>query len=109
MKLHVDPKARGKVQEEMARLYDIPRIREITGTIVNLELRPGEHIEQADFVGHERAALTSFDHEILSSRPPIKRETRERRRDRRDAGSTVATETPTEPTLRRRLPKEKSK
>ena len=108
MKLDVDPTARTKLNEELGRLYDVPRIREITGQIADLEIRPGEHIEQGDFVGHERAATTSFDHEILSSRPEP-RGRRTDRRDTRDAGRERAVEGPAERGLPRRLPRSAAK
>ncbi len=111
-KLKADPQRDAETRAEMARLYDVPRIREITGTIASLELRPSEHVQQADFVGHDRAALTIFDHEVLSTRPdlPPKATRARRRRDPRDAGAERAVETPvaSQP-LRRRMPKENAK
>lgn len=111
-KLNVDPKKEAETRAEMARLYDVPRIREITGTIASLELRPSEHVEQADFVGHDRTALTSFDHEVLSVRPdlPPKATRAKRRDDPQDAGTERAVETSVAgPSLRRRMPKGNAK
>ncbi len=111
-KLNVDPRKDAEIRAEMARLYEIPRIREITGAIASLELRPSEHVEQADFVGHDRAALTIFDHEVLSIRPdlPPKATPARRRRAPDDAGPERPLETPvTAPPLRRRMPKENAK
>ena len=106
----MDPRERARIREEMARIYEVPRIREIVGRIVNLELRPGEHIKQADFVGHDRAALTGFDQEVLSTRPAPKREKATPRRDSRDAGAEHPSSTPAaSPALRRRMPKEAGK
>lgn len=109
LKIDLDPGERDTIHTEMARLYDVPRIRQITGSIAKLELRPGQHVEQGDFVGHDRAALTNFDNEVLSTRPEPRNKDRGSRRDRRGAGEPAATATAAaeNPGLRRRMPREK--
>lgn len=108
MKLDIDPNERNRIHEEMARLYDVPRVRQITGSIAKLELQPGQHTEQADFVGHDRAALTNFDNEILSIRAEQARRDPPRRRERRPSQDvphhSQAEETSTT-AARRRMPR----
>jgi putative transposase len=73
----------------MAKLYEIPRIRQITGNIVNLDTT-SERPALEDYIAHDVAATTSLDDEILSPRPDFGSNSRRRNedepRDRRDAG-----------------------
>lgn len=88
-----------KSRAEVARLLEIPRLRQITGNIVELTQIAPEPVGLDEFISCDRAALTSLDQEILSSRPAVKERLkranlRGRRaelaeRDRRDAGASA--------------------
>lgn len=95
---NINPEEKTRARKAVAELYEIPRLRQITGNIVHLHSEPSETVTLDNFLANDRAALTSLDHEILSSRPaPSKRTSksqREERRDQRDAGASITTPRP---------------
>lgn len=96
----IDRTAGDEQKKALAELLEIPRIRQITGNIVEVVTEPAYPVTIGDFIPHDVAATTSLDDEITAPRKPIDAEgsTRKRRipaRDRRDAGLTrVAKTTP---------------
>lgn len=75
----------------VAKLVEIPRIRQVTGNIVETVTVPAYPVTIGDFIPHDVAATTSLDDEIAAPRKPIDKEgtTRKKRqpaRDRRAAG-----------------------
>lgn len=106
----ISPAAGARARKAVAELYEAPRIRQITGNIVDLRIDPGEAVSIGDFIAHDRAALTAFDVEVRSPRSPRSKRPpsdREIRRDSRDAGkptphdTTVAPAAKLEPRRRR--------
>lgn len=100
----ISPNAKKKSREAVARLLEIPRIRQITGNIVELAEVEAEPVSIDEFISCDRAALTSLDAEILSARPTPREPDRKRNlrtrkaeaeaRDRRDAGTVHAARVP---------------
>jgi len=94
----IAPDAKVKVREKVAKLLEIPRIRQITGNIVELVEAEPVAVELSEFISCDRAAETSLDHEILSTRPSRdgkkKRAALKSRRDRRDASREDMAPTP---------------
>lgn len=90
----IDPKELARSRKAVAELYEIPRLRQITGNIVHLHHEPSTPVTLDDFLPNDRAALTALDNEILSQRPEVKPRTTHRnlraRRDQRDAGRMEA-------------------
>ncbi|MDQ0839193.1 integrase catalytic domain-containing protein [Sphingomonas faeni] len=85
----VRPKDEAKERNAVAKLYEIPRLRQITGNIVHLHTERST-VTVGEFISHDRVALTSLDSEILSPRPQIggrRHGPASDRQDRRDAGS----------------------
>lgn len=86
----IDPNELARSRKAVAELYEIPRLRQITGNIVHLHYEPSSPVTLDDFLPNDRAALTALDTEILSQRPEVKPRTTHRnlkaRRDQRDAG-----------------------
>lgn len=99
---NIAPNAKAKVRAKVAKLLEIPRIRQITGNIVELAESEAVPVELSEFISCDRAAETSLDHEILSTRPNRdgkKRTALKLRRDRRDASrAAVAATPPDDPT-----------
>lgn len=99
----IDPNEKKKSRDTVAKLLEIPRIRQITGNIVELAMVDPEPASLDEFIGCDRVALTSLDQEILSARPAAKKREshanlRSRRaaleRDRRDAGGAPSPDAP---------------
>ena len=65
----LSPKALEESRKRVAQLLEIPRVRKITGNIVDLANADPEPVTLGDFISQDRAALTAVDHEILSPRP----------------------------------------
>jgi putative transposase len=90
----INPEDKIRARKAVADLYEVPRLRQITGNIVHLHAEHSEPVTLDNFLGNDRAAPTSLDHEILSIRPDVqKRERRSQlreRRDQRNAGSSTA-------------------
>jgi putative transposase len=93
----IDPNEHARSMAAIAKLYETPRIRALTGNIVHLDYAPVE-ATVADFIEHDRASRTSFDVEVMASRPVMaegranpkrpRRTVEKEERDRRDAGAT---------------------
>lgn len=96
----ISPDEKQKSRKAVADLLEIPRIRRIVGNIVELSRVEAEPVSLDEFITCDRAALTSLDQEILSSRPAVQprksrtnlkgRRAEKEARDRRDAGEPVA-------------------
>ncbi|HEX8226019.1 MAG TPA: Mu transposase C-terminal domain-containing protein [Allosphingosinicella sp.] len=82
---NISPEAKHKERQIVARLHEIPRIRQITGNLVHLHTEDSEAIGIEDFIAHDLAATTALDDEILGPRPAPRAKAKPRR-DRRDAG-----------------------
>ena len=65
----IKPSASAVQRKIVADLYEAPRIRQITGNIVDLRIEPAEAVSIGDFIAHDRAALTNFDVEVRAGRP----------------------------------------
>ena len=66
---NIDPRELTESRKRLAELLEIPRIRQITGNIIETARdfpMPGN---LGDFISNDRAALNSIDVEILSPRP----------------------------------------
>lgn len=70
---NISPKALAESRKRVAQLLEIPRVKQITGNIVDLTNAEPVATSLGDFISHDRAALTSLDHEILSPRPAPKK------------------------------------
>ncbi|URW75059.1 transposase family protein [Sphingomonas donggukensis] len=110
--------AKKKSRENLARLLEIRHHREIVGNIVELSTIEPEPVSIDEFIACDRAALTSLDQEILSSRPVARerkshanmrgRHAEREARDPRDAGQPRPEPTPPEPGQARRRPRVKA-
>lgn len=83
----ISPGEAAASRKRVAELLEIPRIRQITGNIVELANIEPEAISLGEFISNDRAALASIDHEILSARPTpaAKQKSRNLRRKSMDA------------------------
>lgn len=68
----IAPRARHQERLTLARLYETPRLRQITGNIVELSTDFAHAVTTSDFIAHDVASLTAFDLEVLSPRPTPK-------------------------------------
>lgn len=87
----IDKSADADQKKALAKLLEIPRIRQIVGNIVETVTTPAYPVTIGDFIPHDVAASTSLDDEIIAPRKPIDAEgsTKKKRiaaRDRRNAG-----------------------
>lgn len=99
----IGPGARHRERKTLARLYEIPRLRQITGNLVHLDTDYATAVTADDFIAHDVSAATALDAEILAPRkePEPRRRARTARDDRRDAGASRRTgPTPTRPPSR---------
>jgi putative transposase len=64
----ISPDATAKARREVARLMEIPRLRAITGNIVDLEFRTSHEEDMEGFIGCDPASYTALDMEILGRR-----------------------------------------
>ena len=88
---HIDPTAKRDQRQELAKLMEISRIRQITGNIVDVVIEAPTAVTVDDFIYHDRAAETSIDAEIRAPRKPFSEEgsgkpKRVPARDRRNIG-----------------------
>lgn len=91
----IAPGARARERETLARLYDIPRVRAITGNLVSLDTDYSKTVTVNDFISHDVSALTNLDAEILAGRPDKSLpRPRKARNDRHDAGRSHKSEAP---------------
>ncbi|MDG5746883.1 transposase family protein [Qipengyuania sp. XHP0207] len=87
----IAPGARARERKTLAQLYDIPRVRAITGNLVSLDTDYSKTVTTDDFIAHDVSALTNLDAEILADRPdksglPKQRKARNDRRRGGQAG-----------------------
>ena len=84
---NISPEAKHRERQLVARLYEIPRVRQVTGNVVHLHTDEPEAIEVSKVIAHDLAAPTMLDNEILAPRLPIDQSRKGKKpRDRRDAG-----------------------
>lgn len=83
---NISPEAKIRERNLVAKLYEIPRLRQITGNLVHLHTDEPEAVSLNDFIAHDLAATTMLDDEILAPRLPIGEPRKAKERDRRDAG-----------------------
>ncbi|PWG01995.1 integrase catalytic domain-containing protein [Sphingosinicella humi] len=105
---NISPEAKQRERKLVARLYEIPRLRQITGNLVHLHTDEPEAVSLEDFISHDLAATTMLDDEILAPRLPVAEPRKRKRKDRdsRDAGqphqsAQQSTQTPQRPRTRR--------
>jgi putative transposase len=106
----IRPKSDLKARKEFARMIEIPRQRQITGNIVEVEgIQPGA-VTLADFIAHDVAASTALDAEILSPRkfPPSAKSARAPNAVHRESAPDPAPNEPGKPRRRssRRIKKD---
>ncbi len=87
----IDRTADESMRKELAKLNEIPRLRQLVGNIVETSVGPAYPVTIGDFIEHDVAAKTSLDDEIMSPRKPIDKEAGRKAkhipaRDRRNAG-----------------------
>ena len=89
---NLTPKAKARERAALARLYEHPRIRQITKNLVSVDFDVAESVTADEFITHDVASLTSFDAEVLATTPPSRRHfANSKPRDRRsDAESNRA-------------------
>ena len=84
---NISPEAKHRERITLARLYEIPRLRQITGNLVHLHMDEPESISLDEFIAHDLSATTMLDDEILAPRLPVDQSRKPKnKRDRRDAG-----------------------
>lgn len=98
----IDRTADEAQRKELAKLAEIPRLRQIVGNIVETAVGPAHPVTIGDFIEHDVAATTSLDDEIMSPRKPIDKESGRKKaripaRDRREAGQARRTTPSTKP------------
>jgi len=64
----ISPDAKARSRREVARLLEIPRLRAITGNIVDVELRTSHPEDMEGLIACDPASYTALDMEILSRR-----------------------------------------
>lgn len=105
-KRSLDPSQPLKAREQAMRILEATRLRQIAGNVVWSETALAQPVSAHDLISHDRAALTSFDAEVLNPRPKTPAPKRRRSdRDRRDAGKPAAQEPQREAPVRRRRAK----
>ncbi|MET4133787.1 putative transposase [Porphyrobacter sp. MBR-155] len=94
----IAPGARARERETLAKLYDIPRLRAITGNLVTLDTDFSKSATVDDFIAHDASELTNLDAEILATRSDAGNmpKLRKARHDRFDAGRRNPDVTPPE-------------
>ncbi|URD61086.1 transposase family protein [Sphingomonas sp. KRR8] len=87
----VAPKAKAREKAELARLYEHPRIRQLTGNIVSVDFDVAEAVPTDGFITHDQASQTAFDVEVMTGAPPRHRRTPAKgRSDRRSLPDTAS-------------------
>ena len=90
---NISPSARNDEKATLARLYEIPRIRQITGNIVLESYEDQYPVSLDDFISHDLAANTALDNEILAPRTPIAPTRKRPAKPRTRHGISVSTST----------------
>ena len=99
----IKPHVRQRERDIVGRLYEIPRLRQITGNLVTLDYDYSKAVSIDEFIAHDLSAQTSLDAEILAPRAEIGGGKRDHKaRDRRDAGEPRALEPEVAPSSRRK-------
>ena len=80
------PKAAKAEREMLAKLAELPRIRNVTGALIDLEYRYAEGTAPEDFIAHSTAAETALDRDLRQIPEPRRRD-RLPSRDRRDSSA----------------------
>ncbi|MBC2652398.1 transposase family protein [Novosphingobium flavum] len=65
---NIDPASYAESRKRYAKLCEIPRLRQITGNIVDVITAPPSAVFLGDFIAHDRARVTALDDMILSPR-----------------------------------------
>lgn len=65
----ISPKAVAESRKRLAQLLESPRLRQITGNLVDLTNADPEPVTLGDYIAQDRAAPSAVDDEILSTRP----------------------------------------
>lgn len=92
----IAPGALARERLTLARLYEIPRLKGITGNLVSLDTDFSQSVSIDDFISHDVSALTNVDAEILSGRPDNARmpKLRQARNDRVGRGHRQQSDEP---------------
>ena len=98
----IDRTADETQRRQLAKLAEIPRLRQIVGNIVETSIEPAYPVTIGDFIEHDVAATSSLDDAILAPRKSIAKEAGRRpdripARERRDAGKPIRTTPPRKP------------
>jgi transposase InsO family protein len=67
----IDPKASARSRAEVARLKEIPRLKAITGNIVDLDVHTSHPGDLEGFITADPASYTALDMEILGARKGV--------------------------------------
>lgn len=98
---NISPQAKHQERLTVARLYEIPRLRQITGNLVHLHMDEPEAISLDEFIAHDLSATTMLDDEILAPRLPVDQSRKSKKpRDRRDAGKPIESSEQKQPARR---------
>lgn len=79
------PNAVAQERDTLRNLYEIPRLRNVTGNIVELGFEHSKSVHVDEFIAHDVASTTSLDDLILAPRTAPRRSSASTKRDRRDA------------------------
>ncbi|WP_267389723.1 hypothetical protein [Sphingomonas sp. GC_Shp_3] len=90
-------------RKRLATLIEVPRIRQVTGNIVDLVHAGASSVTLGDFIANDRAKLTSLDQDILSSRPDPRAKPAKSALDRRREHAGEGQIEPNAPVRERRL------
>ena len=91
-------------RKRLSTLIEVPRIRQVTGNIVDLVHATPSSVTLGDFIANDRARLTSLDQDILSSRPDPRTKPPKSALERRREHSMRGQSEPDTPARERRLP-----
>ena len=94
-------------RKRLAALIEVPRIRQVTGNIVDLVHGAPSSVTPGDFIANDRARLTSLDQDILSSRPDPRTKSPKSALERRREHAKQEQCEPNAPDRERRLPMNK--
>lgn len=94
-------------RKRLATLIEVPRIRQVTGNIVDLVHAGASSVTLGDFIANDRAKLTSVDQDILSSRPDPRTKPAKSALDRRREHACAGQIEPDAPIRERRRPMNK--
>lgn len=101
---NIDPTAFAASRKRMAELSESPRLRRMTGNIVDLVTAPPSAVRIGDFIANDRARLTALDDIILSPRPDPRKKRAKTALDQRRENVALAQRELEAPIRERRLP-----